>query len=386
MNIHPYSEASAFTRLLLLIATFIHYPGVGAADPLETSPGDHDAMADVLIKMEQTAKALEIECLNYSVHTLRKDLKTLRQYGILDRRMYRWGYYLGTGAMTHTELFLAIQALASQANYQGDPQSRRVYQTLARRLRGIDVNHQGTLAYPVRQHLNRSIVFSDPEEMLDEGNTQNSLFHQLETVETAIYQGQRVELSRGNDLYEQGRVGVVQVYPLQLIYHDVAWYLLCEYANTQHLAIHRVNRFKNYCQVLDVDGRGVDLQQKSLLQGHRLLQEGWGLFLGEPDEQQAELEGRLPLELVKVRFYPPVASFIAEGDRRHPKQQIRNGPKDPVTGQPRYVNYFIKLPPRSLQEFRWWVNRHMEHAEILSPPVLVEQHRQAAQALAARYR
>jgi hypothetical protein len=37
--------------------------------------------------------------------TIRKDLETLRDYGILDKRMYRWGYYLvHTGASSPTML------------------------------------------------------------------------------------------------------------------------------------------------------------------------------------------------------------------------------------------------------------------------------------------
>jgi len=32
----------------------------------------------------------------------------LRRYGILDRQMYRWGYYLGTGALRRDELQVAL--------------------------------------------------------------------------------------------------------------------------------------------------------------------------------------------------------------------------------------------------------------------------------------
>jgi hypothetical protein len=42
--------------------------------------------------------------------------------------MYRWGYYLGTGAMSLAELQVAINALNSQAKYQQDTQVNRIYQ------------------------------------------------------------------------------------------------------------------------------------------------------------------------------------------------------------------------------------------------------------------
>jgi predicted DNA-binding transcriptional regulator YafY len=49
------------------------------------------------------------------------------------------------------------------------------------------------------------------------------------------------------------------------------------------------------------------------------------------------------------------------------------------------VDYIVKLPPRSLQEFSWWVCRQMENAEVLEPDFLRQQHYQAALALVARY-
>jgi len=48
--------------------------------------------------------------------TLRKDLETLRRYGILDRQMYRWGYYLGTGALRRDELQVAFNAWLPKPN------------------------------------------------------------------------------------------------------------------------------------------------------------------------------------------------------------------------------------------------------------------------------
>lgn len=237
----------------------------------------------------------------------------------------------------------------------------------------------------MRQHLNRSVVHADPEEMIAAGDSQNTLFHQMPALETAIRQGQAIELSRSADLYGRKNTGLIQVYPLQLIYYDIAWYLLCEYIPTGHLAAHRVNRFRNHCQNLNLPPRGIDLQRKSLDKAHQLLENGWGLFLGEPDQQQAELAGNLQLQTVKVRFFPPVAGFILEGDRRHPKQRIRSGRKDPTTGKASYVDYSVPLPQRSLREFSWWVNRHLHHAQVLSPPQLVEQYRQAAAEMATRY-
>lgn len=85
-----------------------------------------------------------------------------------------------------------------------------------------------------------------------------------------------------------------------------------------------------------------------------MLEKGWGLFLGKADEQRLELEGKLDLIEVKVRFFPTVIDFILEGELRHPKQELEKGPIDSLTGKFVHVDYIVKLPPRSLQEFSWW--------------------------------
>jgi hypothetical protein len=394
---HPYIERLAFERLMVLIATLLKYPGIGSPEFLSDIQNNqhHDAtipgggaqsIAQVQTYVQQLATQWGIELpIGYpAIPTLRKDLETLRRYGILERRMYRWGYYLGTGALSLEELKVAFNALASQAEFQGDPQVRRIHQILSKRLRGLDMELKGEFFYPVRQHLNRAIVYTDPEEMAVQGKNRDNLFHQLPLVEKAISQGQVIEISRGSDFYGYSRVGPMQVVPLQLIYQDIAWYLIYEYTHG-HLAIGRLNRFKNYCKVLSETGRGLEAQRSSLAKAYQLLENGWGLNLGEPQDQKQELQGKLELIKVKVRFFPPVAAFIVEGERRHPKQKITLGPVDETTGKPDYIDYAVALPPRSLDEFSLWVHRYTDKALVLAPPQLVAKHRQTAQALVSRY-
>ncbi|BAY12991.1 helix-turn-helix transcriptional regulator [Calothrix sp. NIES-2098] len=385
---HAYGDAKAFERLMLLIATLLKHPGVGSPDFIESSDKEqHNSLKQVQLCLQKLAASYGVELpKGYpSIPTLRKDIETLRRYGILEDRMYRWGYYLGTGAMSQEELKVAFNALASQAKYQGDGILRRIYQTLSKRLRGLDLELKGEFSYPVRQHLNRAIVYTDPEEMAALGQNRDTLFHQLAVVEKAISQGQTIEISRGSDPYGNSRIGPQRIIPLQLIYQDIAWYLLHEHCENGHLVIGRLNRFKNYCQVLHESGRGLEAQRNSLAKAHQLLENGWGLSLGEPPEQQLELQGKLELVTAKVRFFPPVATFIQEGERRHPKQKIVLGPKNATTGKPSYVDYVVSLPPRSLDEFSFWVCRYMDKARVISPTQLVKKHYQAAQALLSHY-
>lgn len=387
-KINRYLNPQALERLLLLIATLLKYPGIGCRDDeLQLEQNHHNSLQLVQTALRKLAREIEINLPeNYpAIPTIRKDLELLRDYQILERRMYRWGYYLGTGVMDKYQLKAAFNALESQAVYQGDPQSRQIYYTLKRRLRGFDFEGEQDFFYPVRQHLNRAINYTDPAEMMSKGEYRHTLFHQIDLLEQAIIQGQAIEISRSVDFYENNKIGLISVFPLQLIYYDIAWYLLYENASDCTLAIGRINRFKNHLEILTLGGRGITAQKQSLQNAHQLLNNGWGLNLGNGQQQQLELQGKLELLEIKVRFFPPVSNFIEEGELRHPRQKIRKGKLDSTTGKLTYLDYFIKLPSRSLDEFSFWVNRYSDKAVVLSPPQLVAKHRQSALNLVRQY-
>ena len=380
--IHRYTNTQALERLLLLIATLIKNPGVGCPDEEQQlgSNKHHNALESVQTKLRELATDIGIKLPdNYpATATIRKDLELLRDYQILDRRMYRWGYYFGTGVMSKRELKAVFNALESQAIYQGDPELRKIYYTLKKRLRGFEFGKKQDFFYPVRQHLNRAINYTDPQEMMKKGHYRHTLFHHIELLESAIIKGQLIELSRHIDLYGRNRIGLISVYPLQLIYHDIAWYLIYEDYQNSTLSIGRINRFRDHLKILNPKAdRNITAQQKRLAEAHKLLENGWGLNLGNCQEQQLELQGKLELIEIKVRFFPPVNGFMAEGELRHPRQHIKQ--------KADYLDYSIKLPPRSLDEFGFWVNRYLDKALVLSPPELVNKHRQAALLLAQRY-
>ncbi|OUL20836.1 hypothetical protein BV378_28545 [Nostoc sp. RF31YmG] len=287
--------------------------------------------------------------------------------------------------MNREELQVALNALHSQARYQEDPQINQIYQRLMRRLGGLNLKDE--MLYPVRTQLDRVIVYTDPVEMMAKGKYQSrgTLFEKLDALEEAIIKGQAVELYRYRNPYNPKRIGYEQVYPLQLIYADIAWYLLQEdYKDGRHLVVSRLDRFSDHFKVLDERGRGAEAQWKNLHIAHRLLKAGWGLSLGSREDQPKEIRGELELIAVRVRFFPEVMEFIQEGEKRHPKQEIKPGPmgKD---GKPAYVDYIVKLPKRSLEEFCRWVYRFMDNAQFIYPQYLAEQHHKLGSALLARY-
>jgi hypothetical protein len=376
---------------MILIAALVKYPGVGyrTIDPSENSqPGKHhDALEEVQERVKEIATNLALDWpVEYpSIATLRKDIETLRDYQILDRRMYRWGYYLGTGVMSPDELKIAFDALRSQAIYQGDPRIRQIYRQLQRRIQGFQLDSQTDFFYPVRGQLDRSIDYTDPDEMMAKKKYRQTLYEKIDILENAIVQGQAIEVARSIDPYQQKFTGLFPIYPLQLIYRDIAWYLVYETYPDGCLAIGRLNRFAGHCRILRDNHRSLEEQRRSLDNAHKLIRNGWGLNLGDLASQKSELAGQLALIPVKVRFFHPVSYFIQEGETRHPRQKLKNRRHDPGTKILESIDYHIELPPRSLEEFLWWLQRYLEHAQILSPSELAERHYQAARSLVDRY-
>ena len=376
-----YSQPRALERLLLLIFTLVEHPGIGSPEASkDVSEGHHDALKVLCDRLHEVAKSRNIEC-SCSTHTIRKDIGFLRQFGILSPRMYRWGYFLGTGIMTRSELHVALNALAAQANYQKDPQVRKLYESLAKRLKTIDPT--GAFLYPVRTQFNQSIIHTDPIEMMSNGNYRQTLFHRLEQLEKSILKGEKIQLCHSRNPYNNRQTGYVWVYPLQMIHSNIAWYLLYENCTSNHLAITRLDRFSDHYQLAKSSARGLTAQRESLEKAHQLLKSGWGLFLGSPQEQQLELQGKLTLTEIKVRFFSPILHFILEGERRHRSQKITKGPVQ--EGTLRYVDYAVTLPPRSIDEFSRWVYGFMGKAKFIKPMQSALAHYNAANSIVNCY-
>lgn len=168
-----------------------------------------------------------------------------------------------------------------------------------------------------------------------------------------------------------------------MLYHEIAWYLLYELAESGHLAIRRLDRWSSSVTVLGEERSRAE-QQASLQVANRLLRDGWGLFLGDVEPQRLERLGKGELIEANVRFFGPVARFILEGEQRHPRQRLRLGPNDEL-GRLQYVDYGVRLPERSLPKFFRWVNRFLEQAQVLAPADWVEQYRKRAAAMARNY-
>lgn len=148
----------------------------------------------------------------------------------------------------------------------------------------------------------------------------------------------------------------------------------------------RINRFTNYFKIVSSAGRNIEAQKESLKKAEILLTNVWGLNLGNKEEQELELQGKLAFEKIKVRFYPPVSNFnfIQEGELRHRKQRIKLT-KNNTNNEVLSLDYFIGLPQRSLREFLFWLQRYGDDVEVIYPDHLQQLHYENAIALTKRY-
>ena len=199
----------------------------------------------------------------------------------------------------------------------------------------------------------------------------------------SIVTGQAIEIYYARAPYQTGTTHHLQVYPLQLIYHDVAWYLICDRIDSGYLAAIRLDRLSNHLrQLTHLPPRGKSAQLDRLKVVDRLLHDGWGLSLGSNEQQFQELKGAEGIE-IKVRFFGKVAPFIQEGEKRHPRQKIVV--KKDLNGKLDFINYSIFLPERSTPEFFRWVRQFGSQALILSPEKYVEEFRREIRLLADLY-
>lgn len=374
---HGYEEPIAFDRLMLLVALLVETPGSGA---IET--GGLAAIGEAL-RDRAAALGRPFPADYPSIPTLRKDLATLRAYGLLGDRMYRWGYYLGAGALTAAELTTALNGLRLLAIDLGDPKVGERLGPIQSRLKSWDQDQEGRLTYPLRRSLSRPVSEQDPITRLEQGQGWDRLVEQLDVIEEAILDGQAIELKVARSPQLDDRGERERLYPLQLLFYDVGWYLLYEKLDSGQFATRRIDRLSAEVRWLPMPPRGLRIQRQRLRKATGLLSAGWGLFLGEAADQIRELAGQEPLRLVVVRFRPPTARFIAEGDHRHPTQRLTW--ESETSGEPSGLEFSVKLPRRSLGEFERWVRRYGSDAVVLEPPELVARFRQMAIALAQAY-
>jgi predicted kinase len=394
VNLHSYSEATVFNRLIGTIRLIVNNPYLNNI---------HGGSLPTL------AKALEEAGTIYNAKselaTIRKDIeKVLKPYQILPSFPMRQGYFAGTGILSQQELIRVFEILQSQANSLDDPLALDLYSTFKQRMLQSKFINPNENIYPVRSITNNCII---DEKYLHE----TSLFKKLPYLEDAIINGKLIEFSRFNSSakYQGDARSFIQVYPLQIIFHNLAWYLGYECVKGEEepglLRFERLDRL--FLGNPQNQSRSRQQQEKALENLHKLVQGGAGIFLGNSVSNQRKYlssDKKTRSEAcvtVELWFNDKIYHFITEGPKRFSKIKMArpkysskvNLPKsiffwDEPTDNQDFPNRFQTILTKwSLQDFDlWrWIIGFGENVKVIKPPELVEKIKKIGQGIADNY-
>ncbi|QPN69999.1 AAA family ATPase [Synechococcus sp. CBW1108] len=261
--------------------------------------------------------------------TLRKDLeKILTPYGFRNRNdNVRHGYCLGTAVLSPTRLRELYNVVRQSAGRLADPSAQNLLAELDERLGWSGISADGLP--PVRSYARHAVVDTKLVR-------RDSLAapRRAEAIEAAIVEHRRVLLQRypGVGSFEGSPDGELRVWPLQLIFHNVGWYLLYEEDQVGYgqglLRSERLDRLALRNSHSDLR-RSSDEHVAAVNRLERLLHHCGGIFFGGDLDQQLAVASssaqRRTQALVTLRFScaPWAFSFIREGLQRYPIEHTR---------------------------------------------------------------
>ena len=212
-GLSPLGDAPVFVRVFTLLRHLLQQPFDRAAG---TSLPEH-----LIAQIETIPGAY----LPGETATLRKDLeKLLTPYGFRHRNdNVRHGYAIGTALLSSHRLREVHAVVSQAAGRLADPTAQDLLSALEERLHwgGIETD----TSCPVRAFANRSIVSSAlvrPDSL--------AAARQAELLENAIVGRRRIELERYASVasFPGSPSGVFRAWPLQLLFHNIGWYLVYE--------------------------------------------------------------------------------------------------------------------------------------------------------------
>jgi predicted kinase len=261
--------------------------------------------------------------------TLRKDLeKLLTPYGFRSRNdNVRHGYCLGTALFSPPRLRELHNVVRQAAGRLADPSAQDLLAELDERLGWAGISADGLP--PVRSYARHAVVDSKLVR-------RDSLAapRRAEAIEAAIVEHRRVLLERFADggSNPDSPEGELRVWPLQLIFHNVGWYLLFEEDQIGQeqglIRSERLDRLALRRSHGDMR-RSLEEHAAAVARLERLLHHSGGIYFGSDLEQQLAVASpsaqRRSQALVSLRFFcaPWAFAFIREGLQRYPIEHTR---------------------------------------------------------------
>ena len=313
----PPGDAPVFVRVFTLLRHLLQQP----FDQAEGVP-----LPEHLI---ERTEAIPGAYLPSEAATLRKDIeKLLTPYGFRPPRdNVRHGYAIGTALLSAHRLREIHGVVSQAAGRLDDPTAQDLLRELEQRLAWGGIAVDGSP--PVRAFANRSIVSSAlvrPDSLAAE--------RQAEALETAIVERRRIELERYASVgsFADSPNGSFRVWPLQLLFHNIGWYLVFEEDSPgQEEGLIRCERLDRLALRRSERGnrRSDEAHSQALRRLELLLHHSGGIYFGSDIKSQlrltspnAQLRAK---QLVTLRCYCQgwCFAFIREGLQRYPIEHTR---------------------------------------------------------------
>ena len=373
---HSYSDLEPFQRLIQTIRLITHEPFIWKKELKGT--------LNSLVERMRQDNLVDYNCRD----SIRKDIeKILKPYGLLPDFPMKRGYFAGTAILSQEDLVKVFQLLETQAKHLEDPIALEVYETFKQRMETSKLAESDS--YPVRAIHNHNIVNL---EMISE----SSLARNTEAVEDAIAQGKLLELGRipESGVFEKQSDKLFLVYPLQIVFHNIGWYLGFEHYQKEKRGLLQFERLDRlFLGKPQSKARSRNTQLKSLNHLITLYQSSGGIFLGnDPKIQQQYLSSdaseREKVEItIELWFNDAMFRFISEGTQRFPSQQMKlSQPFNREllrknrslfslrkTSDPRFPHRFrVRLPQWSLEDIdlHRWILGFGGQGKVVSPESL----------------
>ena len=306
----------------------------------------------------------------------------------------RHGYGLGTAVLSAQRLKELSQLLTQTIKRLGDPTAQALNEELQERLKWASIN---TNEPSVRIFANRSIVNTS---LVNSDSLANP--EKAQQLELAITNNQRICLetfstSGGAKDYEVKQNDYV--WPLQIIFHNIGWYLAVEEDRSKGLI--RTKRLDRVAlrHVDTKTRRNIKDKEKAIKRLNRLMEISGGIYFGNDVEMQYEFTELQSPELekkmttLKFRSTEGIYKYLREGLQRYPINQLRLSKpmkgdkwkqpiKEPFVLNPQKNHTHpypmeIDLPPWTIErdrDFRRWLYGFGEKIIIEEPKKLVEEY------------
>jgi predicted kinase len=347
--------------------------------------------------------AIEIVIKYYEL--IRNDLgEILKPYQLLSQQAMKKGYFIGNSIFSTSELTTIFQEwLEPQAKHIKDLDKLAKYENLKQRVQQsqlIDLDR----IYPIRKIgtmaiVNHQALPKDPY----------LAYQKLDKLEDAIVRGELLHFGRrsGTGRYA-GDENDFCAYPLQIVFHNIAWYLGYEQVGGDKDKLLRFERLDRlFLKSKSETIRDEKEQKQALKKLEHLYACSAGIHLGYSSEAQhqflsSDRAKKAAVQVtVKLLFSPEVFKFISEGTQRFPRNQMKMTPpmnfysldeKIFCLGKSKNPKFPYQFQVTLLQwslddvDLKRWILGFDGEVKVIEPKELVDRFRQASKAMYEIYR